>query len=191
MSKERKSYRLRGWNYRTPWWYFVTICTHEHNVYFGDVVKGEMELNKIGEIAKTEWQKISVLRENVELDEFIIMPNHLHGIIIINEMSNANVTNCRDVASYVPTVSSKINDEKTENYFSDISPKSGSLSAIIRSFKSSVTKTLHEKAIEFKWQSRFYDRIIRNQRELDNIRRYIQQNPLRWDIDNDVDNIEL
>ena len=107
MDNGRKSYRLKEWDYRTPWWYFVTICTDEHIHYSGDVVNEKMKLNKIGKIARIEWLKIEVIRDNVELDEFMIMPNHIHGIIIINKM-------------YDDAVNGNIHRVKTKNYFSNI-----------------------------------------------------------------------
>ena len=187
-----KSMRLWYWNYTTPWWYFVTICTKNRINYFGEIKNDKMVLNEIGKIAKHEWIKTAELRENVELDEFIIMPNHFHAIIIINENKN----DCRDVASNVSKnkieIETNPNTEEdvaryvstfNEKYYSDISPNPKSLSSIIRGFKSAVTKECNSQKINFKWQPKFYDRIIRNQRELDNIQRYIQQNPLKWELE--------
>jgi REP element-mobilizing transposase RayT len=127
------------------------------------------------------------------------MPNHIHAIIIIIESENIVETcrgisdnhgiimnNGRDGARYISTNG----DEQTDNYFSKISPKPKSLSAIIRSYKSAVTKRIRKIGMSnFKWQSSFYDRIIRNETELFNIRKYIEQNPLKWDLEKDIGNI--
>lgn len=191
-----KSNRLTSWDYTTAWWYYVTINTFNQKEYFGEVKNAKMELNEIGKIAEEELQLTPKLREYVELDDYVIMPNHIHAIIIINEsvetcrgMSENHgniINNRRDVARYISTDG----DEQTENYFSKISPKPKSLSAIVRSYKSAVTKRIRKIGINnFKWQSNFYDRIIRNESELFNIRKYIEQNPLKWDLDKDIENI--
>ena len=193
-----KSMRLKYWDYTTPWWYFVTISTQNHKEYFGEIINGKMQLNQIGKIAEYEWIKTAGLRENIELDEFIIMPNHIHGIVIINESK----TTCRDVASNVLDIEGNKNSETVifntdvaryvstanKNYFSNISPNPKSLSAVIRGFKSAVTKQCNLHKYNFKWQPKFYDRIIRNEKELYNIRRYIKQNPLKWDLEKEIPN---
>lgn len=162
--------RLKNWDYTSPWWYFITTCTKEHKEYFGKIENHKMYLNALGRIVEEEWIKTKTLRNNIELDYFVVMPNHFHGILIINES--------RDVARNV----------STENKFSKLAPKAGSLSTIIRSFKSSVTKNIHEFGrLDFAWQARFFDRIIRNENELFNIRRYIEQNPLKWDLEKSYD----
>ena len=90
--------RLKSWDYTTPWWYFVTICTKNHKEFFGDIENNKMILNEYGKVAEECWRQIVIHCKKVELDYFIIMPNHVHGIIIINE-SNLS----RDVACYVST----------------------------------------------------------------------------------------
>ena len=164
-----ESSRLKEWDYSTAWWYFITICTKDHIEYFGEIVKEKMILNNLGIIVEKYWKEIPIHFPNVGLDYFVIMPNHIHGIIILNEKG-------RDVACNVST-----------NVMSRISPKKGSLSTLIRSFKSAVTKTAKEKGyINFQWQSRFYDRIIRNEKELYKIRKYLLQNPLKWDLGKNI-----
>jgi REP element-mobilizing transposase RayT len=194
-----KSNRLTSWDYTTAWWYYVTINTFNHKEYFGEVKNAIIELNEIGKIAEDELLLTPKLREYVELDNYVIMPNHIHAIIIIIESENIVETcrgisdnhgiimnNGRDVARYISTNG----DEQTDNYFSKISPKPKSLSAIIRSYKSAVTKRIRKIGMSnFKWQSSFYDRIIRNETELFNIRKYIEQNPLKWDLEKDIGNI--
>ena len=171
---------MQDWDYTTPWWYYVTINTKDHEIWFGDVVNDEMKLNKFGKIANEEWLEIEKIRGNVLLDEYIVMPNHVHGIIIIQEYP----IDSRDVARNVSTVN---------KYFSQISPKKGSLSTIIRAFKSAVSKEIHDLGYpNFKWQDRFFERIVRNEQELYKIRRYIRNNPIKWAIyKNRNDNLEI
>ncbi len=166
----RKPIRLPHRDYAANGWYFVTICTKHRVCFFGDIVDGFMELSPIGKTAKQFWLEIPQHFQHTDIDVYIIMPNHIHGIVIID---NPNYQPCRDVACNVPTPSK-------------ISPKPGSLGAIIRSYKSAVThwcrKNEHD---DFAWQSRFYEHIIRRDGSLENIRKYIVNNPLKWEEDKD------
>ena len=163
-----ESTRLKDWDYSTAWWYYVTINTKNHVEWFGKVVNKKMILNDIGKIVEREWIKTEQIRENIELDYYVVMPNHVHGIIIIFE----NVKTTRRVVS--------------------TTLKPNSLGSIIGQFKSVCTKEIRKLAPAFHWQSRFYDRIIRNEKELYKIRNYIEQNPLRWELEKDaLDNLEL
>ena len=172
----RKSIRLKGYDYSNPWWYYVTICVKEHRYFLGKVNKDKVELSSCGLIAKQFWEEIPKHFPDTEIDYFVVMPNHIHGIIIINES--------RDVIYNVPT---------KENYFSNISPNKRSLSVIIRTFKAAVTRECHKNGNkEFQWQRNYYDRIIRNEKELFHIRKYILQNPLKWEFEKQFPiNIEL
>ena len=114
--------RLNGWDYSNPWWYYITINTDNHKYFFGNVVDGKMVLNELGKAANDSWRAIPQHHKNVEIDIYVIMPNHVHGIIILNNIS-------KDVACNVST-----------NKMSIISPKQNSLSTVVRSFKSAVTK---------------------------------------------------
>jgi REP element-mobilizing transposase RayT len=186
--------RLKSWDYSKSWWYYITICTKEHQIWFGEIKNEKMFCNDKGKIVTEEWHKCSNKRSNIELDEYCVMPKHFHGIIILTE-NDDDIDVARfegdtalikgDEARYVSTTTTtaKITDMTKLNY-SEISPKPNSLSSVIRSFKSSVTKQIREAVFYyFSWQSRFYDRIIRNEKELYKIRKYIQQNPLKWEID--------
>lgn len=150
------------------------------------MINNKSILNFNGKVVEMEWLKIKEKRYNVDLDEFIIMPNHFQGIVIIREKINDNKN--ENIVNADKTGKANITKRKFKgNYFSEISPKPGSLAAIIRSFKSSVSKIILENGFkEFKWQSRFYDRIIRTERELINIRHYIRSNPLKWEYDKNV-----
>ena len=170
----RQSIRLKNYNYAANGYYFVTICTHDKQCYFGDVVDSKIHLSQIGKIAHQYWLDIPQHSKHTYLDEFIIMPNHVHGIIIIDKP-------CRDVPWYVPTNDDAWNLPKK---MSKLSPKSGSLGVIIRSYKSSVTRWCRQNDDDiFHWQSRFYEHIIRDEKSLNNIRQYIINNPAKWSED--------
>jgi len=87
----RRTIRLKSWNYSRPGWYYVTICVKARQSLLGSIVTGRMNLNRIGRIVEEEWLKTSTIRQNIELDEYIIMPDHMHGIIIIGETESRSV----------------------------------------------------------------------------------------------------
>jgi putative transposase len=161
----RKSIRLKEYNYSLPGEYFVTICTHQRECLFGEIIKEKMIFNSFGLIVQEEWLKTPSIRPEIELDEFIIMPNHLHGIIIVKEEPK----------------SKKENMVGTHGRAS-LRRHPRTLGAIIAGFKSAATKWINEERKMRRtlvWQPRFYDRIIRNDKELNNIRDYINANVLQ------------
>jgi len=171
-----QSSRLQGYDYSQNGMYFITICAKDKEHFFGEIENGKMILSDVGKIAEKFWQEIPTHFPFVNLDEFILMPNHIHGIIeIINDVDTRNR---RDEA--LPRL-------YTGKYpqMSKISPKSGSLSVIIGSFKSITAKTANKQfpQIGFAWQSRFYDHIVRNEISLNKIREYIHTNPKMWERD--------
>ncbi|MDF1611530.1 transposase [Stygiobacter electus] len=163
-----ESTRLINWDYSTPWWYLVTINTKNHIEFFGKVVNDKMYLNELGKIVDKFWEEIPNHFKNVGLDYYVIMPNHIHGIIIINPIVETG---------YIPS-----QDKQSETPYMASLP----LGDIVGKFKAAVTRWAYKNGYSnFKWQSRFYDRIIRNENELFNIRRYIEQNPLKWELEKD------
>lgn len=172
------SHRLQNWDYANDGFYFVTICTKDKQYFFGEVKDQEMILNEIGKMAEKFWLEIPQHFDNVELDEFVVMPNHIHGIIgIKNDLSK---TQQRCVETQQCCVST---EQQESNTFYKLKPKS--LPVIIRSFKSACTREINksQNQINFKWQSRYYDHIIRNEESLNKIRQYIFENPLKWVFD--------
>jgi len=175
----RRSIRLRGYDYAGPGAYFVTICTHERAPLFGRVVDGEMVLNEYGEIVREEWFKTARVRLYVVLydDEFVVVPNHIHGIIwIVNTPTHDAVGAWRRRA---PTCRA----HTTEQFGK---PVPGSIPTIVRSYKSAVTRRINQMRGTLGapvWQRNYYEHIIRDERVLNAIRRYIRQNPLRWCLD--------
>ncbi len=167
---ERKRTRLREFDYSSPNYYFITICANDKKSLFGFVNNGTMHLNENGKIVEQSWMAILDHFLNVEIDKFIIMPNHFHGILIINGV----------VGLRFPQP--------------DIKTKKFSLSQIIAYFKYESTKRINENnktATRNIWQRSFYDRIIRNEKGLYNIRNYIQFNALKWNSDFGDENLEL
>ena len=179
---QRKSPRLNGWNYRSEGYNYVTICTKNQWEYFGEVRNGIMGLNELGCFVAKFWQEIPQHFSHVMLDEWIVMPNHVHGILFLKKKNRTDVAlNCTDVALNRTDVA--LQRPYDNNHFSKISPKSGSLSTIIRSFKAICTRTIHDTpngSSDFVWHNRFHDHIIRNEDDLNRIRQYIRDNPAMW-----------
>ncbi len=162
--KSQKQYRLPGFNYSGEGEYFVTICTHNRKDFFGEIKNGEIILNETGKIVEEIWNEIPSKFQYISLDVYQVMPNHFHGIVVINEENFINE---------IPTFKSGIINNPMEL-------KSISLGRIIRWFKGRVTFEAKKINPRFKWQSRFYDRIIRDDREFYFIQEYIKNNPLNW-----------
>jgi REP element-mobilizing transposase RayT len=153
--------------------YFVTICTKNRQHFLGAIKNQEMYLSQIGTIAHEYWLNIAKHFSYVHLDEFIVMPNHVHGIIIIDkdDEHRRNEALPRSYTGPYP-------------YFSKISPKPDSLSSIVGAYKSAVSRQCHELGYkDFAWQSRFYDRVIRQEEGLETIQEYIKSNPINWGSD--------
>ena len=175
----RRSIRLKGYDYTQAGAYFVTICAHRRMHVFGEIVNGEMILNDTGKIARDEWFKTAKLRPYVELyeDEFVVMPNHAHGIIWIVDDGN-NVGALRGNA--------QSRAEQRSAPTKTVAPRS--LGAIVRAYKSAVTyaiNTAEKTRGSVVWQRNYYEHIVRNEREWNAIGWYIVNNPLNWQLDRD------
>ncbi len=168
------SARALFWNYGWNAVYFVTICTKNRVCWFGNVVNGVMELSPMGHIANSCWHQIPNHFPFVELGAHIIMPNHVHGIVIINKPDDIRNVETQNFASLPPTIPS------SKNQFG---PQSKNLASIIRGFKIGVTKNARKINSEFVWQSRYHDHIIRNDKSFKNISNYIINNPKNWNKD--------
>lgn len=164
MRLSRKSIRLPEYDYSLAGMYFITVSSHQMRPIFGSINNHSISLSKIGKIVKAEWERTALLRPYVKLDDYVIMPNHFHGIIALNHRT--------DTARRV----------HTKEEFS--SPAKGSIPTIIRAFKSAVTKAVHQAGLlvgEPVWRQRFYEHVIRNEKDLERIREYIIRNPENWD----------
>ncbi|MFN9319471.1 MAG: transposase [Chitinophagales bacterium] len=188
------SARLAGYDYFQNGSYFITICTKNRIHYFGEIVDRKMILNEIGNLAHEYWQEIPNHFSYIELANFVVMPNHIHGILIIykNTDNGYDRTLQVDIPSVetlqgfsVETLQCNVSTDTVKNQkMAEISPKSGTISSIIRSYKSIVTKHARYIKPEFEWQSRFHDHIIRNEPSFNNIQNYIENNPANWKQDN-------
>ena len=173
------STRLKNWDYTTNAYYFVTVCTKNQKHFFGEIINEKMELSEMGEIAQRELLKTEQMRKNVKLDEWIIMPNHVHVIIVIDNVETQCIASLPGVKpnQRIPSPS------KPKWQPNKFGPQSNNLASIIRGLKIGVKKFATINNIPFQWQSRFYDHIIRNQSSLNHIRQYIIDNPKNWEAD--------
>ena len=180
---ERRLSRLAGFDYRRGGWYFVTICTKDRALLFGEVKDGAMTLNALGGIASAQLEHTLALRPYLEEDAFVVMPNHVHLLFGLRETDtmaaapDAGMAPDADMARHVPT------GESARRFGN---PHGRSVSSIVGAYKSAVTRETNEhwgRAGGTIWQARFHDRIVRDERERERIRRYILENPLRWHLD--------
>ena len=164
-----ESTRLPTWDYGPDGEYFVTICTQKRVPYFGEIRNGIMGLNELGNSAAIYWQEIPLHFPFVELGAWVMMPNHVHGVIIIDKSSV-------EVQNSAPLRNSDFQNNK-------FGPQSKNLASIIRGFKIGVTKYAKSHNIDFKWQSGYYDHIIFGEKESIAIYEYIKNNPPKWEND--------
>jgi putative transposase len=165
----RRSIRLPENDYTQPGAYYITICTYERQCWFGEVVNGEMRCNELGYIARRFWQALPRRFSHIQLDAFVVMPNHLHGILIITERAKRT----------------QPEQPKKEQFGK---PVPGTIPTVIRSFKSAVTRRINlmrASKIPPIWQDNYYESIVRSETGLDGIRQYIINNPLQWELDED------
>jgi putative transposase len=175
----RRSIRLEGYDYASEGGYFITVVTYKRMCLFGSVKDGEIVLNDFGRIVWKEWFNTLKIRPNIELfeDEFVVMPNHIHGIIWSNEVF------CK--GSIKSTIE---NDPIAVGAYSHtpLRSPSGTIGAIIRGFKGAVTTKINisrgEKGVPV-WQRNYYDHIINSEKDYENIANYIDFNPLAWQTD--------
>jgi putative transposase len=174
----RKSIRLRGYDYASAGAYFITICTHQRQCLFGQVINGAMQLSNYGTIAATEWVRSADLRQEIELGEWIVMPNHFHGIVFIHEIHEERAQ------SLAPLQGNR--QEYTQGYQAKTGiavRKPKSLSSLVAGFKMAVTIQINgdrQTPRNPVWQRNYYDYIIRDEIILEKIYEYVLNNPLSW-----------
>ena len=181
MDKFKGKYRIpsarwAAWDYGSNAAYFITICTAGRAHYFGEIATGEMVLTPVGRAAWDCWYQIPAHFPFVVLDEFVVMPNHIHGIVVIDKpVAPVGMVETQNTASlpHPPPSAPK-------NRFG---PQSQNLASIVRGFKIGVTKFARQNNIPFAWQARYHDHVIRNAGEHERIRRYIAENPQKWAAD--------
>jgi len=175
---DRRSVRVGSFDYSAPGAYFVTICALDRACLFGAVEGDEVSLSACGEIVRSCWDEIPVHFPGVEIDAFIVMPNHLHGILVI---ASSTVGALHATPSSVAAAS--------QGRGSGLAPPRAGLPVVVRSYKAAVTSRCRDASLADRvWQRGYYDRIIRGEEELERIRTYIEENPARWGEDDDNPN---
>ncbi|MBI4000088.1 MAG: transposase [Candidatus Omnitrophica bacterium] len=165
-SVNRRSIRLKDYDYLSEGMYFVTICTQDRQHVFGEIADGVMGLNNAGQMIQESWKQLPERFDTVKLDEFIVMPNHVHGIIAIV-----------GAPFMAPNDHDGIANKGAIN-------RAPTLGEIIRTFKAVSTRQIHLSGLnEFKWQRNYYEHVIRNENELFKTRQYVQENPIKWELD--------
>ena len=168
VNSDRRSIRLRGYGYSNQGPYFVTITAQDRESLFGDIVDGEMQCNSVGMIVLEEWLRSAEIRPEFWFDAFVVMPNHVHGILAVAP----------------PAPATRVNSPGDSDTL--LQRPAHSLGSFVAGFKSATTRRINlirctpgAKV----WQRNYYEHIIRNDRSLDRIREYIETNPQRWVID--------
>lgn len=179
-----ESTRLKKWDYSSDGNYFITICTKKRKHFFGEIIDNKMVLSETGKFAEKFWNEIPAHFAYASLDAFVVMPNHIHGILVINQSN-------RDAINRVSTIITQNNNanSKAGGVTKNHNPMlHNNLSRIIRWYKGRATFESRKSNPNFSWQSRFHDHIIRNDTSLYNIERYIKNNPKMWcrDKDNNI-----
>ncbi len=170
-----QSARLQNWDYGRNAAYFVTICTKNSEFCLGNIVNADMHLSKTGELAYQIWYEIPSHFPFVLLDAFVVMPNHVHGIVVIDKTDNCNDGGgCDDVGD-------AINRVFTGGVTGVKNPMMHwNLSRIIRWYKGRVSFESRTINPVFSWQPRFHDHIIRNRKSLETVQAYVMHNPAKW-----------
>ncbi len=163
-----ESHRKKGFDYSSKGGYLITICTQNRTPFFGNIINGEMILSEIGKLAHQFWAEIPQHFPFTFLANFVIMPDHIHGIIFIEKKLEAKIETQKEVFF--------LKNEK----MAAISPKTGTISTIIRSYKSAVTKFSRQNDPNFSWQANYHDAIICDKNSFENMQRYIENNPKNW-----------
>ncbi|WP_247236194.1 transposase [Telluribacter sp. SYSU D00476] len=190
------SARWQQWNYGWDGAYFITICTRDRAPFFGEVVNGKMVLSPVGVIADVLWHEITNHARHVELGEFVVMPNHIHGIIILDGNTNDSRTTDPNDPNNTdgPNVGSNVETRHALSLPSPLPENTpgrqrfqnqgkNTISSIVGGYKSAVTKHANRLGLEFGWQSRFHDHVIRDEKSFITISEYIINNPSNWSQD--------
>lgn len=173
----RHSLRFKDYDYTQAGAYFVTICTKNHQCIFGEIQQGRMQLNATGRLAAAQWQQLPNRFTDLDLGEWVVMPNHIHGILVITGMGEASLDIESGDAGYLSWDASPLRPVGT---------MPGSLAAIIQNYKSISSRRISAQDEKLKgliWQRNYYEHVIRNERELRAISEYIQTNPQNWQKD--------
>ena len=184
----RRSVRLPGFDYFVPGGYYITIVTQGRMHLFGEVDGGEMGLSQAGKIAEACWHAIPEHFPQAELGAFVVMPNHVHGIIVLHERADTDASENGLAAKSPPTVGARHGVPLPANNIEKFSKSvSGSLATIIRQYKSSVTREVVQQfgGAPSVWQRNFYEHVIRDEQDHQRVHDYILNNPFNWETDDE------
>jgi REP element-mobilizing transposase RayT len=179
---QRQSIRLKEYDYAQPGAYFVTVVSHQRQNFFGEIIDGEIILNQVGEIVEQTWVDIPKHFPNVNVDIFVIMPNHIHGIINIIERGPVGATHESPLPESLPK------SPKPEPPHKSTTLKPRTLGVIVGLFKSTASKRIHSAGLinhHKIWQRNYYEHIIRDEDDHQQIADYIETNPLNWEYDHE------
>ena len=187
--QRRRSVRLKNYDYASPGAYFVTICTWQLESLFGTIADGAMQLGDLGKIVAEEWRRTAVIRKEIRLDEWVVMPNHLHGVVWIadNRAENDERDDGQAGAQSIEAYSAEAQGPGAHGR-APLHRKPRSLGSLVAGFKSAATTRSNAwrgSPGAPLWQRNYYEHIVRNEQELAAIRCYIQNNPLKWALDRD------
>ncbi len=178
----RRSIRMREFDYSAPGAYFITLCTQNRKCLFGEIMDAEIRLSDMGRMVFDCWRAIPMHYPVVQLDEFTVMPNHVHGIIVIGYSSPVGVQNFEPRLPDDEPRPGNLSIGSNVHRYQKIIPKS--VGTIVRGFKIGVTKWCRQNTqIQKPWQRNYWERVIRDDTELNRTREYIRNNPFRWEID--------
>jgi len=186
-----ESSRLSGYDYGQPGWFFITINTKNRTCWFGDVVNNTVLLSNAGRIVTDEWKRTAEMRPHVRLDEWVVMPNHMHMLFAIVDAGMMTThddtvdveTHCNASLPTPPKQPHPYKPISTQPpYKNEFGPQRNNVASIIRGFKGVCTNRIKSETpiVHFAWQPRFYDRIIRDERGIYAVRQYIRNNPGKW-----------
>jgi REP element-mobilizing transposase RayT len=171
------SIRAQWWDYGWNGAYFITICTQDRKHYFGKIQNNKMILSEVGIIADLLWHQIPIHHNNVELGDFVVMPNHIHGILIIDKKMN-NINDVDDANIVETGHALSLSEKPGSQRFQNIGKNT--ISSIVGSYKSAVTKHANRLGYPHQWQKLYYDNIIRSNNDYQRISDYIVSNPENW-----------
>ena len=187
--RNRRSTRLKSYDYSRNGAYFITIVTQGHSLLFGDIVDDDLHLNDAGEMVQRCWEEMPNRFPSITMDQFVVMPNHIHGIVVIHQPAADAGPPLPQPAVGAPLVGAQATPR--------VAP--APLGNVIGAFKS-LTTLEYSRGVDSKawpafdrrlWQRNYYEHIIRNERELEDIREYIWNNPLAWDMDSENPKLPL
>jgi REP element-mobilizing transposase RayT len=192
MDKFQNKYRIpsaraQWWDYANAGAYFITICTAHRVHYFGEIVGHDVETrliaSQLGQTAEQYWHAIPAQFQFIELGAFVVMPNHIHGILIINDNANAN-DNANVKTRLIASLQMEQTEQKTGGFAGNKNPMlNNNISRVVRWYKGVCTFEMRKLHADFQWQTRFHDLIIRNDDEYQRIVNYINTNPENWEKD--------